>query len=239
MRAPVHVLVIDDEPQIRRALKTILTEKGFRVSLAARGEEGLALAAANDPDLIILDLGLPDLDGIEVCARLREWTKTPIIVLSVREGERDKVAALDRGADDYLTKPFGIEELLARLRVALRHRFPTATGDEKVITAGALSIDLAGHAVTRSGEPVRLTATEFNLLAYLVTNRGRVLTHQNILTHVWGPADAEHTEYLRVYMRQLRKKLEGRPEDPRHLITEPGIGYRFLTDSQDGEPEAP
>jgi two-component system KDP operon response regulator KdpE len=235
MRVPVQVLVIDDEPQMRRALKTILTEKGFRVSLAGRGEEGLALAAANEPDLIILDLGLPDIDGIEVCARLREWTQTPIIVLSVREGERDKVAALDRGADDYLTKPFGIEELLARLRVAMRHRMPAADGDSRVITAGALSIDLAGHAVTRSGEPVRLTATEFNLLAYLVANRGRVLTHQNILTQVWGPADAEHTEYLRVYMRQLRKKLEREPENPQHLVTEPGIGYRFLTEAQDGE----
>ena len=235
MSTPVQILVIDDEPQIRRALNTILTEKGFKVSLASRGEEGLALAAANEPDLIILDLGLPDIDGIEVCARLREWTQMPIIVLSVREGEREKVAALDRGADDYLTKPFGIEELLARIRVALRHRVPARTGDAKVITAGALVIDLAGHAVTRGGEPVKLTATEFNLLAYLVVNRGRVLTHQSILTHVWGPADADHTEYLRVYMRQLRKKLEIRPEDPQHLVTEPGIGYRFLTDPQSVE----
>lgn len=234
MRTPVQVLVIDDEPQIRRALKTILTEKGFKVSLAGRGEEGLALAAAGEPDLIILDLGLPDMDGIDVCARLREWTQAPIIVLSVRETERDKVAALDRGADDYLTKPFGIEELLARVRVALRHRSPSGTAEDKVITAGDLSIDLAGHAVTRSGEPVRLTATEFSLLAYLVTNRGRVLSHQNILTHVWGPADAEHTEYLRVYMRQLRKKLEDEPENPRHLVTEPGIGYRFLPDERNG-----
>jgi two-component system KDP operon response regulator KdpE len=231
----VHVLVIDDEPQIRRALKTILTEKGFKVSLAGRGEEGLALAAANEPDLIILDLGLPDMDGIEVCARLREWTQTPILVLSVREGERDKVAALDKGADDYLTKPFGIEELLARLRVALRHRVHPSAGDARVITAGSLVIDLAGHTVTREGEAVKLTATEFNLLAYLAANRGRVLTHQSILTHVWGPADAEHTEYLRVYMRQLRKKLESEPENPRHLVTEPGIGYRFLTEPQNGD----
>ena len=235
MSAPVHVLVIDDEPQIRRALKTILTEKGFKVSLASRGEEGLALAAANEPDLIILDLGLPDIDGIEVCARLREWTQTPILVLSVREGEREKVAALDKGADDYLTKPFGIEELLARLRVGLRHRVNAPTGDGTVVTAGALVIDLARHAVTREGEPVKLTATEFNLLAYLVANRGRVLTHQSILTHVWGPADADHTEYLRVYMRQLRKKLEPEPENPQHLVTEPGIGYRFLTAAQNGE----
>lgn len=235
MSATVHVLVIDDEPQIRRALKTILTEKGFRVSVASRGEEGLTLAAANEPDLIILDLGLPDMDGIEVCARLREWTQTPIVVLSVRESEHEKVAALDRGADDYLTKPFGIEELLARVRVALRHRVRTPIGESKVITAGALAIDLAGHAVTRAGVPVKLTATEFNLLAYLVANRGRVLTHQSILTHVWGPADADHTEYLRVYMRQLRKKLEPEPENPQHIVTEPGIGYRFLTETRNGE----
>jgi len=237
MTGAIHVLVIDDEPQIRRALKTILTEKGFRVSVAGRGEEGLTLAAASEPDLIILDLGLPDIDGLEVCSRLREWTRVPIVVLSVREAEGEKVAALDRGADDYLTKPFGIEELLARLRVALRHRAPAPSGEAKVITAGALVIDLAGHAVTRDGEPVKLTATEFNLLAYLVAHRGRVLTHQNILTNVWGPADADHTEYLRVYMRQLRKKLEMRPEDPQHLVTEPGIGYRFLIEPHNGEPD--
>jgi two-component system, OmpR family, KDP operon response regulator KdpE len=239
MSSAIHVLVIDDEPQIRRALKTILTEKGFRVSLASRGEEGLAVAAANDPDIIILDLGLPDMDGLDVCSRLREWSQAPIVVLSVREAERDKVAALDRGADDYLTKPFGIEELLARLRVAIRHRTPNSKREMKVVTAGALVIDLAGHSVMRDGEPVRLTATEFSLLAYLVSNRGRVLTHQSILTHVWGPADADHTEYLRVYVRQLRKKLEERPEDPQHIVTEPGIGYRFLVDSADGELEEP
>jgi two-component system KDP operon response regulator KdpE len=238
MSAPIHVLVIDDEPQIRRALKTILTEKGFKVSVASRGEEGLALAAASEPDLIVLDLGLPDMDGIEVCSRLREWTRVPIVVLSVRESEHDKVAALDRGADDYLTKPFGIEELLARLRVALRHRIPAAPGEAKVITAGDLVIDLAGHIVTRAGEAVKLTATEFNLLAYLVTNRGRVLTHQSILTNVWGPADADHIEYLRVYMRQLRKKLEHEPENPQHIVTEPGIGYRFLIEPQNGEAQA-
>jgi len=232
MSAPTHVLVIDDEPQIRRALRTILTEKGFKVSVAERGEEGLALAAATEPDLIILDLGLPDIDGIEVCSRLREWTRAPIVVLSVRENERDKVAALDKGADDYLTKPFGVEELLARLRVALRHRVGAPAEDGRVVVAGALVIDLAGHSVTRDGEPVKLTATEFNLLSYLVANRGRLLTHQSILTHVWGPEDADHTEYLRVYMRQLRKKLESQPETPQHILTEPGIGYRFLTEPQ-------
>ncbi|MBI1856530.1 MAG: response regulator transcription factor [Chloroflexi bacterium] len=225
-----HILVIDDEPQILRALRTILSEKGFEVTVANRGEEGLALAAANPPDIIILDLGLPDMDGIEVCARLREWTQTPIIVLSVRDTERDKVAALDKGADDYLTKPFGIEELLARVRVALRHSTRARGAQTSLVKAGPLTIDLAWHHVTRSGEDVKLTATEFKLLAYLAANRGRVLTHKSILTHVWDPADADHTEYLRVYMRQLRKKLEADPNHPQYILTEPGIGYRFLAD---------
>ena len=229
MSAP-HILVIDDEPQILRALHTILTEKDFKVTTASRGEEGLALAAANLPELIILDLGLPDMDGIEVCARLREWTDCPIIVLSVRDTEREKVAALDKGADDYLTKPFGIEELLARVRVALRHSSRTQGAQSSTVKAGRLLVDLAWHTVTRDGEEVKLTGTEFNLLAYLAANRGRVLTHRSILTHVWGPEDADHTEYLRVYMRQLRKKLEVDPEHPQIIVTEPGIGYRFLAD---------
>ena len=230
MSQSLNILVIDDEPQILRALRTILTEKDFKVTVASRGEEGLTLAAANPPDIVILDLGLPDMDGIEVCARLREWTQCPIIVLSVRDAERDKVAALDKGADDYLTKPFGIEELLARVRVALRHS--TRTGDDQtsIVKAGNLSIDLAWHLVTRDGEEVKLTATEFKLLAYLASNRGRVLTHKSILTHVWDEADADHTEYLRVYMRQLRKKLEVDPDHPEFILTEPGIGYRFLAD---------
>jgi len=226
-----HVLVIDDEPQILRALRTILTAKQFRVTTASRGEEGLALAAAQQPDLIILDLGLPDIDGFQVCARLREWSQVPIIVLSVRDSERDKVMALDRGADDYLTKPFGIEELLARIRVALRHSVQARGSKEPVIEAGSLVIDLANHVVSREGEEVKLTATEFKLLAYLATNAGRVLTHQAILQQVWGPADADHTEYLRVYMRQLRKKLEANPDRPKMLITEPGVGYRFIVES--------
>lgn len=225
-----HVLVIDDEPQILRALRTILTEKKFRVTIANRGEEGLALAAANPPDIVILDLGLPDIDGFEVCARLREWTQVPIIVLSVRDSERDKVAALDRGADDYLIKPFGIEELLARVRVALRHSAQSQGRKETVVEAGSLLIDLPRHVVRRDGTEVKLTATEFKLLAYLAANPGRVLTHQSILTHVWGEAEADHIEYLRVYMRQLRKKLEADPESPRYLVTEPGVGYRFLID---------
>jgi two-component system KDP operon response regulator KdpE len=225
-----HILVIDDEPQIQRAIRTILTEKQFRVSTASRGEEGLTLAATNEPDLIILDLGLPDMDGVEVCTRIREWTQTPIIILSVRDSERDKVAALDMGADDYLTKPFGIEELLARVRVALRHAASRKGEQSKVVKAGSLVIDLAWHIVKRGDEEVKLTGIEYKLLSYLASNHGRVLTHQSILSHVWGPADADHTEYLRVYMRQLRKKLEEDPERPKCIITEPGIGYRFVTD---------
>lgn len=225
-----HILVIDDEPQILRAIRTILTEKGFRVTTASRGEEALALAAANEPDVVILDLGLPDMDGVEVCARLREWTQVPILILSVRDREHDKVAALDMGADDYLTKPFGIEELLARVRVALRHATRTQGTENKVVRAGPLAIDLSWHIVKRGEEEIKLTGNEYKLLAYLAANHGRVLTHQSILTNVWGPADADHTEYLRVYMRQLRKKLEADPERPHYILTEPGIGYRFMAD---------
>jgi two-component system KDP operon response regulator KdpE len=223
-----HVLVIDDEPQILRAVRTILTAKHFRVTTASRGEEGLTLAASQLPDVIILDLSLPDLDGIEVCTRLREWTQVPIIILTVRDGERDKVLALDRGADDYLTKPFGIEELLARLRVALRHSAQAKGSPKAVVTSGPLEIDLANFQVSRNGVEVKLTATEFKLLAHLAANAGRVLTHHAILTAVWGSEYAEHVEYLRVYMRQLRKKLEDDPDHPQILTTELGIGYRFV-----------
>jgi len=225
-----HILVIDDEPQILRAIRTILTEKQFRVSTASRGEEGLTLAASTEPDLIILDLGLPDMDGVEVCSRLREWTQTPVIILSVRDSERDEVAALDMGADDYLTKPFGIEELLARVRVALRHAGSRKEEHNKVIKAGPVTIDLVWHIVKRGEEEIKLTGIEYKLLAYLASNHHRVLTHQSILSHVWGPEDADHTEYLRVYMRQLRKKLEADPDRPQYILTEPGIGYRFIAD---------
>jgi len=234
MNSQPHILVIDDEPQILRALRTILAARQYRVTAASRGEEGLALAAAQLPDLVILDLALPDMDGIQVCKRLREWTHIPIIVLSVRESEREKVTALDSGADDYLTKPFGAEELLARIRVALRHT-TKAQGDGRTqIFCGPLLIDLAQHIVTRNGVEVKLTATEFRLLAYLVSNAGRVLTHHAILTQVWGPADAERVEYLRVYVRQLRKKLEDDPEQPRFILNEPGIGYRFILEEPQG-----
>jgi two-component system KDP operon response regulator KdpE len=223
-----HILVIDDEPQILRALKTILREREFRVTTAGSGEEGLALAAAEPPDLVVLDLSLPKMDGIEVCARLREWTQIPILVLSVRGGERDKVAALDKGADDYLTKPFGIEELLARIRVGLRHAAHAKGTPSVVITSGAVVIDLSTRQVMREGEAVRLTPTEYRLLAYLAGNAGRVLTHETLLVNVWGDEYRGHTEYLRVYVRQLRKKLEADPEEPELILTEPGIGYRFV-----------
>ena len=231
MNSAPHVLVIDDEPQILRALRTILAEHKFRVTTASTGEEGLTLAAANPPDVVILDLGLPRMSGLEVCAQLREWTQVPVIVLSAHDTEHDKVRALDKGADDYLTKPFGIDELLARIRVALRHSAQAQGSPEPVVTAGNLRIDLARHLVTRGEATVKLTATEFKLLAHLAANEGRVLTHQTILARVWGPEYADHTEYLRVYMRQLRKKLEDDPDQPRYLLTEPGIGYRFVAEA--------
>jgi two-component system KDP operon response regulator KdpE len=227
MSTQPHILVIDDEPQIARALRTILTAKGYRLSVASRGEEGLALAAATEPDVVILDLGLPDISGFEVCSRLRQWSRVPIIVLSVRDAEKDKVLALDRGADDYLTKPFGIEELLARIRVALRHKVQAQGPAETLITNGNLAIDLARYQVFRKGEEIHLTATEFKLLAYLASNAGRVLTHRSILTQVWGPEYADNVEYLRVFMSQLRKKLETDPKAPIYLLNEPGVGYRF------------
>ena len=221
------ILLIDDEPQILRALKTILTANRFRVALAKTGEEGMALAVTQSPDVIILDLTLPDMDGIQVCTQIREWSRVPIIVLSVREGEKDKVAALDKGADDYLTKPFGIEELLARIRVALRHSELSIGNIQSIITAGSLQIDLARHIVMYNHEEIRLTATEFKLLAYLAAHADRVLTHQAILIQVWGLNDFDHVEYLRVYIGQLRKKLEMNPDEPQILLTEPGVGYRF------------
>jgi two-component system, OmpR family, KDP operon response regulator KdpE len=229
MAAQPHILVIDDEPQILRALHTILVAKQFRVTTASRGNEGLTLAAAQPPDVIILDLSLPDMSGFEVTERLREWTQVPIIVLSVRDSENDKVTALEKGADDYLTKPFGIEELLARIRVALKHSAQAMGSSQEVISAGPILVDLTSHTVTRSGEEVKLTATEFKLLAYLAANAGRVLTHQAILTHVWDNTYADHIEYLRVYIGQLRKKLEENPEQPEYILTEPGVGYRFMT----------
>ncbi|HZW04992.1 MAG TPA: response regulator transcription factor [Anaerolineaceae bacterium] len=228
MNPKPHVLVIDDEKQILRALRTILGQQGYQVTVAVTGEEGLSLAAAAQPDVIILDLGLPDLSGEHVCRRLREWTDLPIIILSAHDSESEKVAALDAGADDYLTKPFGVDELLARLRVALRHSTRAQGSRSSILSSGQLTIDLAKHLVTRGGQPVKLTATEYKLLAYLASNAGRVLTHQAILTHVWGYAAESPMEYLRVYIRQLRQKLEEDPHNPQLILTESGVGYRMM-----------
>lgn len=223
------ILIVDDEPQMMRALRTILSVNHFRVESAANGEQGIALAASLQPDVIILDLTLPDMTGFEVCEQVRLWSSVPIIVLSVREDQRDKVTALDKGADDYLTKPFNIEELLARIRVALRHSAHSLGNKETVIHAGPLQIDLARHVTTVNGTEVKLTTTEFKLLSYLAAHADRVLTYQAILNHVWGFEEMEHIEYLRVYVGQLRKKIEVNPDDPQILVTDPGVGYRFKT----------
>jgi two-component system KDP operon response regulator KdpE len=223
-----HILVIDDEIQILRALKTILSQQNYQVSVSETGEEGLAKTVAGQPDLLILDLGLPDITGVEVTRRPRQWSDLPILILSAHDNEAEKVAALDAGADDYLTKPFGVDELLARIRVGLRHHARVSGSTSSVISLDYLTIDLANHLVTRSGEPVKLTATEFKLLSYLAKNSGRVLTHQSILNHVWGYSEISQMEYLRIYIRQLRQKLEKDPRNPKLIITESGVGYRFI-----------
>jgi two-component system KDP operon response regulator KdpE len=219
------ILIIDDEVQIRRLLEITLSANGYKISEAATGKEGLAKAAINHPVLIILDLGLPDLDGLDVLKKLREWYEKPILILSVRNSEDDIVKALDHGANDYLTKPFRTGELLARIRVAIRQS--TASTDKPLLTFSSLTIDLANHIVRRNDEIVKLTSTEFSLLALLAKNEGRVLTHQFILKEVWGMGYVEQTQYLRVFMAQLRKKIEENPTKPTLLNTESGIGYRF------------
>jgi two-component system KDP operon response regulator KdpE len=221
-----RVVIIEDDPQLRRFLKAVLGDAGYDVYLAETGERGLIEAGARRPDVILLDLGLPDLDGLEVLARLRRWSSTPVIILSARGEEVGKVRALDAGADDYLVKPFGSDELLARLRVARRHAARTAQGDE-VFESGAVRIDLAAHSVLVRGVRVHLTVTEFKLLGELVRAAGRVLTHRQLLTAVWGPTHADDTHYLRLYMAQLRSKLEQDPTDPQLLLTDVGVGYRL------------
>ncbi len=228
MNAP-RVVVIEDDPSLRRFLKAVLGDAGYDVYLAESGERGLVEAGARRPDLVLLDLGLPDLDGLEVLARLRRWSSTPVIILSARGEEVGKVRALDAGADDYLVKPFGSDELLARLRVARRHAARTAQGDE-VFESGTLRIDLVAHSVMVRGVRVHLTVTEFKLLGELVRAAGRVLTHRQLLTAVWGPTHAADTHYLRLYMAQLRSKLEQDPTDPQLLLTEVGVGYRLAVD---------
>ncbi|MFR9731327.1 response regulator [Saccharopolyspora sp. MS10] len=221
------VLVVDDEPQLLRALRINLTAHGYEVAVAADGGTALRLVAEARPDVVVLDLGLPDLDGVEVVEGVRGWTKIPIIVLSARTESTDKVRALDAGADDYVTKPFGMDELLARLRAAVRRAHVSATGDEPVVDAGTFQVDLAAKKVRRDGEEVHLTPTEWGMLEVLVRHRGRLVAQRQLLQEVWGPAYADEFHYLRVYLAQLRRKLEADPSRPRHLITEPGMGYRF------------
>lgn len=225
------VLVIEDDPQIQRFLRVALGSRGYRLFEAATGEAGLVEAATRQPDVIILDLGLPDMDGLEVIRRLREWTSLPIIVLSARGQERDKVAALDAGADDYVSKPFGVGELLARMRVALRHatRNPDDAGDSSY-SIGDLHVDLAKRQVVVAGRQVHLTPIEYRLLTALIRHAGKVLTHRQLLLEVWGPPYADQAHYLRVYMAQLRRKLEVDPARPRYLLTEPGVGYRLAAE---------
>lgn len=222
------ILVVDDEEQIRRALASILKSHGYRVVLAATGEEGTMLAVDERPDVVVLDLSLPDGDGIALAAELRTWLRAPILVLSVRSADDDKIAALDAGADDYLTKPFSAGELLARVRALLR-RASAGTGAPSVITAGELVIDLGRRQVLRAGEMVSLTKTEFDILAYLAANPDRVLTSHMILEQVWGPEYVEDRQTLRVHISHLRKKIEPHPSVPRYILTEPGVGFLFST----------
>ena len=220
-------LIIDDELQMRRLLRVCLEANGYRVAEAATGQDGIAEAAQHPPDVVILDLGLPDMEGFAVLKRLREWSRVPVVVLSVRDREEDKIAALDAGADDYVTKPFSSGELLARLRVAQRHAAPTS--ETTVFRSGQLEVDLAARVVKVKGHEVKLTATEYSLLRLFVQHAGKVLTHQQILREVWGPNYVEQTHYLRVYLAHLREKLEATPAQPELLITEPGVGYRLIS----------
>lgn len=227
--AETRVLIIDDEPAIARAVRPALQGQGFAVAVAETGADGLAQWESWEPHLILLDLGLPDMDGVAVVRAIRKRATTPLLVLSVRGADRDKIAALDSGADDYLTKPFSIGELLARVRVALRHSSadPVAATPNTPLVVGDLLLDPERHLVTQRGAPVHLSPTEFNLLALLLAHPGKVITHRTILHKVWGPEYASETQLLRVYIGQLRGKLEARPERPTYILTEPGIGYRF------------
>ena len=219
------ILVVDDEPQIRRTLNSTLSARGYDVSLAASGEDALDLVSAQPPDLLLLDLGLPGIDGLEVVRRVRATSAVPIIILTVRDDETDKIAALDAGADDYVTKPFAAGELLARLRAAIRRAPASGPG---VVTTDAFTVDLGRRTVTKPSGPVKLTPTEWHLVEVLVRNAERLVDHRQLLQEVWGPAYGRETNYLRVYMAQIRRKLEPEPARPRYFVTEPGIGYRFL-----------
>jgi len=231
MSEPVPViLLIEDEAQMRRFLRASLSHAGYQLIETETAEQGLVQAAAQNPDLVLLDLGLPDLDGLVVTERLRQWAKMPIIVISARGQEQDKIKALDAGADDYLTKPFGVGELLARIRVALRHAAKTAEGDAQFLL-GELKVDLVRRQVLLREVEVHLTPIEYRLLTTLIKHAGRVLTHRQLLREVWGPNASDQTQYLRVYMGQLRHKLERDPSRPQYLLTEPGVGYRLRSPS--------
>jgi two-component system KDP operon response regulator KdpE len=228
----MKILVIDDEPQIRRALRVGLEQNNYQVFLAAAGEEGLDLAASRLPDLIILDLAMPGKNGFDVCKELREWTKTPIIILSVRDREEDKIKALDLGADDYLTKPFGIGELLARARAVLRRQAPDDEQEQSTFTCANLKVDFAHRRVYLANEEIHLTPKEYDLLRYMTTNADRVLTHRQLLSKVWGPEYENDSHTLRVHIANLRNKIEAHPERPFYIHTETRVGYRFRTDQQ-------
>ncbi len=224
------ILIIEDEQEIRRFLRASLAAHGYRFLEAETGQQGLRYATSSQPDLIVLDLGLPDVDGLEIIARVREWSTMPIIVLSARGQENEKVAALDAGADDYLTKPFGMGELLARIRVALRHVLRQGEGESPLFTVGELKVDLGSRQVTAQGNPVHLTPTEFRLLSTLIRHAGKVVTHRQLLNEVWGPDSLDETHSLRVYMAKLRDKIEVDSARPRYLLTEPGVGYRLVAE---------
>lgn len=224
-----HILVIEDESPIRRFLKASLSNEGYRVSEAASGEEGLRLAATQPPDLVILDLGLPDLDGQDVLQQLREWYTSPIIILSARDQESQKIMALDSGADDYVTKPFGIGELLARMRTAMRHASPCGP-ESTAITIGDLRVDLTARLVYVKATEVHLTPLEYKLLVTMLKHAGKVLTHRFLLREVWGPLDSQEYHYLRVFVASLRRKLGDNPAQPTYILTEQGVGYRFAAD---------
>jgi len=227
-----HILVVDDEPQIGRMLRTQLSARDYNVVHATTGNEALMSAGDEPPDLVLLDLGLPDMDGLEVCRRLREWSAVPVIFLTVHDDERTKVQALDAGGDDYVTKPFGLPELLARVRAVLRRKQEQPSSPTSIFENGDLRVDFTARQVTVAGEEVRLTPTEYELLRLFILHADKTLTHRQLLTQIWGPEATTETQYLHVFIRQLRRKLETDPAKPRHFVTEPGIGYRFRTQVQ-------
>lgn len=227
MSVEINVLLVEDEPHIRRVLNAVLAEEGYRVYEAETGARGLIEASTRKPDLLIVDLGLPDMDGVEVVRSVRHWSEVPILILSARTEETEKIVALDEGADDYLTKPFGVGELLARVRALVRRRARGGDG-VPVVSFGDVKVDLVRRAVTRADEPVHLTNIEYRLLAVLVSHPGKVLTHPHLMREVWGPGQAENSHYLRIYVSRLRQKLEPNPTEPEYLLTESGVGYRFV-----------